>query len=363
MRKNLAITGTGAVTPAGWGVDAMMAALAAGGTIPHSLLERPLEASAVVTPVLRVPAEGSTTPKFARLRRSSPISKFAAAAAMEALGASRLAEIAAGRLRVGVVFTLTNGCVNYSKRFFGEVLADPALASPILFPETVFNAPASHLSAMIGSTSPNDSLIGDGSGFLTGIDSNAATSMAASSWPPRRSTGSARKRSDITRAIFSRPKARARSIWIPPAVRFCSTTCPTRFPTTPTPVNPPPAESARPSMSRMTATPCSSTASPASAVSIFLNPPPGVIGAARAGRQNSCSARAWERPPPFKSWPPCKPSTPVDSTGRWSHRQERISRRRGWCWNVIDSLPGKRLVFVPPGPKPPCHLTASAASS
>ncbi len=170
MRKNLAITGTGAVTPAGWGVDAMMAALAAGGTIPHSLLERPLEASAVVTPVLRVPAEGSTTPKFARLRRSSPISKFAAAAAMEALGASRLAEIAAGRLRVGVVFTLTNGCVNYSKRFFGEVLADPALASPILFPETVFNAPASHLSAMIGSTSPNDSLIGDGSGFLTGID-------------------------------------------------------------------------------------------------------------------------------------------------------------------------------------------------
>jgi 3-oxoacyl-(acyl-carrier-protein) synthase len=170
MRKNLAITGTGAVTPAGWGVNAMMAALASGERIAPSQLERPRGNSKVATPVLRVPAEGANTPKFPRLRRTSPISKFAAAAAIEALGAVRLAEIAAGRLRVGVVFTLTNGCVNYSNRFFGEALADPALASPILFPETVFNAPASHLSAMIGSSSPNDSLIGDGSGFLTAID-------------------------------------------------------------------------------------------------------------------------------------------------------------------------------------------------
>jgi 3-oxoacyl-(acyl-carrier-protein) synthase len=73
-------------------------------------------------------------------------------------------------LRVGVIFTLINGCVNYSNRFFSEVLADPALASPILFPETVFNAPSSHISAMIGSNSPNDSLIADGTGFFNGID-------------------------------------------------------------------------------------------------------------------------------------------------------------------------------------------------
>lgn len=167
---NIAITGTGAVTPAGWGVAAMMAALESGNTIPTTPLERASAAGLVITPVLRVPIEGATTPKNARLRRTSPISKFAAAAAMEALGETRLADIAAARLRVGVIFTLTNGCVNYSNRFFGEVLADPALASPILFPETVFNAPSSHLSAMIGSSSPNDSLIGDGSGFLTGID-------------------------------------------------------------------------------------------------------------------------------------------------------------------------------------------------
>ena len=166
---NLAITGTGAVTPAGWGVAAMMAALESGKTIAPSLLERMAGESKITTPVLRVPMDGATTPKAARLRRTSPISKFAAAAAIEALGTDRLAQIPSG-LRVGVIFTLTNGCVNYSNRFFGEVLADPSLASPILFPETVFNAPSSHLSAMIGSHSPNDSLIGDGSGFLTGLD-------------------------------------------------------------------------------------------------------------------------------------------------------------------------------------------------
>ncbi len=166
---NLAITGTGAVTPAGWGVEAMMSALSSGQTIAPTLLERAIGGKKITTPVLRVPMDGATTPKHPRLRRTSPISKFAAAAAMEALGENRLAMIAGG-LRVGVIFTLTNGCVNYSNRFFGEVLADPTVASPILFPETVFNAPSSHLSAMIGSTSPNDSLIGDGSGFLTGID-------------------------------------------------------------------------------------------------------------------------------------------------------------------------------------------------
>ena len=167
---NLSITGSGAVTPAGWGVEATMKALSKGERLTPSLLERTVGGTLIQTPVLRVPAENATTPKFARLRRASPISKFAASAVMEALGEERLAAIAAGDLRVGVIFTLINGCVNYSNRFFGEVLSDPTMASPILFPETVFNAPSSHVSALIGSTSPNDSLIGDSCGFFTGID-------------------------------------------------------------------------------------------------------------------------------------------------------------------------------------------------
>jgi hypothetical protein len=170
VRAPLAITGTGAVSPAGWGCAALMAAIRSGVKIPPSELTRDCAGMTVRTPVLRVPTAGATTPKFPRLRRTSPISKFAAAAVAEALGEDRQAEIAAGNLRVGVIFTLTNGCVNYSNRFFAEALADPALASPILFPETVFNAPSSHLSAMIGSAAPNDTLIGDSSGFLSGID-------------------------------------------------------------------------------------------------------------------------------------------------------------------------------------------------
>ncbi len=170
MRKPIAITGCGAVSPAGWGVAAMMSALDSDVKIPPSSLARRVGEKLIHTPVLRVPEADATTPKFARLRRTSPISKFAAAAAAEALGHDRLTKIAAGNLSVGVIFTLTNGCVNYSNRFFGEALADPMLASPILFPETVFNAPSSHLSALIGSTAPNDTLIGDSAGFFSGLD-------------------------------------------------------------------------------------------------------------------------------------------------------------------------------------------------
>ena len=166
----LAITGTGAVSPAGWGTAALLAALKSGNPITPTVIERAHGSETITTPVLRVPTDGAAAPKFPRLRRTSPISKFAAAAAMEALGAERRAQCQNGEIRVGVIFTLTNGCVNYSNRFFGEVLADPSVASPILFPETVFNAPSSHLSAMIGSHAANDTLVGDGTGFFTGID-------------------------------------------------------------------------------------------------------------------------------------------------------------------------------------------------
>ena len=42
------------------------------------------------------------------------------------------------------------GSVTYSRRFYEEVLREPATASPLIFPETVFNAPASHLAAFLG---------------------------------------------------------------------------------------------------------------------------------------------------------------------------------------------------------------------
>ncbi|MCW1885741.1 hypothetical protein OKA04_13455 [Luteolibacter flavescens] len=165
------ITGTGAVSAAGWGTAALMEALDSGVRPELSELSRErADGSAATTPVLRVPAAPSTLPKSPRLRRVSPISKFAAAAAMEALGPDRVAKASSGEIRLGVVCSLFNGCVNYSNRFFGEVLTDPAVASPILFPETVFNAPSSHLSALFNSTAPNDTIIGDGAEIYTALE-------------------------------------------------------------------------------------------------------------------------------------------------------------------------------------------------
>ena len=56
-------------------------------------------------------------------------------------------------------------------RFFTtETLRDPsATASPLVFPETVFNAPASHIAAMIGTPDLNYTLVGDPGTFLQGL--------------------------------------------------------------------------------------------------------------------------------------------------------------------------------------------------
>ena len=48
--------------------------------------------------------------------------------------------------------------IRYSERFFGEVLENPATASPMLFPETVMNAPASHMAAYLGCTGSSSPL-------------------------------------------------------------------------------------------------------------------------------------------------------------------------------------------------------------
>lgn len=171
--SRITISGTGAVSSAGWGVRALVGALETGGMPELSELRRVrADGGEVATKVARVPVlpDRSLLPASGRLRRVSPIAKFAAAAALEAMGPGRIAAAQAGEIRVGVICTLMNGCVNYSNRFFGEVLKDPAMASPILFPETVYNAPSSHLSALIGSTAANDTLVGDAAEFFTGME-------------------------------------------------------------------------------------------------------------------------------------------------------------------------------------------------
>jgi 3-oxoacyl-(acyl-carrier-protein) synthase len=75
---------------------------------------------------------------------------------------------------LGIVFCTLAGGLGYTRRFYGEVLADPVTASPVLFPETVFNAPASHIGAVLGSREPNYTLVGPPRMFAQGLAVAAA---------------------------------------------------------------------------------------------------------------------------------------------------------------------------------------------
>jgi 3-oxoacyl-(acyl-carrier-protein) synthase len=88
-------------------------------------------------------------------------------AALEDAGLKRDAESAA---RTAIIFAVSNGGVIYTKRFYHEVVESGAqAASPLLFPETVFNAPASHLAAILGINGASYTLVGDGAVGLLAI--------------------------------------------------------------------------------------------------------------------------------------------------------------------------------------------------
>ena len=108
-------------------------------------------------------------PKAPRLRRASNVTKFMMSAALQAVPAERVAASQAGEFRLGIIVAFMNGCVNYSCRFFAEVLQEPAHASPLIFPETVFNAPASHVASHLACDGPVYTLIGDSATWFSAV--------------------------------------------------------------------------------------------------------------------------------------------------------------------------------------------------
>ena len=161
------VAGMGAVSPAGWNVAALRQALAKGEPLPVQSLARPgwdkpLRARLVPNPEVRL--EFLAHP---RLRRTSPITHYAVATALEATAKIRANQNA--ECRLGLVVCLQSGCVNYSSRFYDETLKDPATASPLLFPETVYAAPASHVAAVLENVSLASTLVGDPAAFLQGV--------------------------------------------------------------------------------------------------------------------------------------------------------------------------------------------------
>ncbi len=162
------VHGHGAVSPAGWGIDPLRDALAKGTTLPVTPLARPGWEKAVTIRQVPPPEPRPAFLSHPRLRRTSPISHYVVAAAIEAIGGDAPL-MARGDLRLGIVLCAMSGCVNYSRRFYDETLRDPATASPLVFPETVFNAPASHLAAVLCAPTINYTLVGDPGTFLQGL--------------------------------------------------------------------------------------------------------------------------------------------------------------------------------------------------
>jgi 3-oxoacyl-(acyl-carrier-protein) synthase len=164
------IAGMGWVTPLGAGVDEVWQALLAGAEAKPERVSDAVSSDSY--PAFRVPKEAlKSAPAHPRLRRASAISRFAAAAGMTALDEARkrLGEI--DPARIALVFAIANGGVIYTKRFYHDIVATGAgAASPLLFPETVFNAPSSHLAAIIGVTGPSYTLVGDGAVGLSAVD-------------------------------------------------------------------------------------------------------------------------------------------------------------------------------------------------
>ena len=158
---SLAIAGMGWVTPLGNGVDAVWERLLRGDEafatpISEQFGDRSYRA-------FRVPESALTGLAHPRLRRASLISRFAAAAGLEALQTAAVKVDSHNAGRIALIFAISNGGVIYTRRFYRDVVETGAQsASPLLFPETVFNAPASHLAAILGITGATYTVVGDG---------------------------------------------------------------------------------------------------------------------------------------------------------------------------------------------------------
>ena len=159
---SLCITGMGWVTPLGSGVDAVWERLLHGDEAVPSSMAGPFGKKSYNA--FRVPDDALVDlPAHPRLRRASAISRFAVAAGLGALANARSTIDGEMARRTALVFAVSNGGVTYTKRFYHDIVATGAsAASPLLFPETVFNAPASHLAAVLGLTGASYTLVGDG---------------------------------------------------------------------------------------------------------------------------------------------------------------------------------------------------------
>ncbi len=159
--STIGVLGIGCVSPLGADWPAVWAGISAGRR-PEAAMLPGLEGHPPL-PAYRVP--GPFEFRHPRLRRSSAISHFACAAASAAVAE-------AGPLpadRSALVFASSDGSLIYTRKFYGEVVASGA-GSPLMFPETVYNAPASHVAAVLGVEGSVLTMVGDETAGLDAIN-------------------------------------------------------------------------------------------------------------------------------------------------------------------------------------------------
>ena len=164
--SRLFVNGLGAVSPAGWSVEALRNSIQNAKVPANSCVQRPGWPQPLAC--WRVPPPNPVPAAFshARLRRTTPITSFAASATLQAIADAKADPKTE---RIGMILCVLAGCVQFTKRFYHEAWKDPSTASPLVFAETVFNAPSSHIAAILPSAAINYTLLGDSSAFLEGI--------------------------------------------------------------------------------------------------------------------------------------------------------------------------------------------------
>ena len=147
--QSVAITGLGVVSPIGIGRDAFWTALSAGKSGIA-----PLPASEVTGPRLAAQIPEFSAREYIRsshLRRADALSRNIVAAARMALADAGLVAAAPPPERIGIVIGSALGNVHESVQYLERLFTKgPSLASPMMFPNLVLNAPASYAAMEIG---------------------------------------------------------------------------------------------------------------------------------------------------------------------------------------------------------------------
>jgi 3-oxoacyl-[acyl-carrier-protein] synthase II len=166
------IRGVGAVSAAGWSAGDLLQTVRTGTPLPAVNCIRPGDNRPWSCPARLVPPPPDKAARHPRLRRASAITRYSVAAALEAM-ADAGHNPAAPPKGLGILFVMMNGCVNYTGRFYQEVLQNPAQASPLIFPETVFNAPASHIASFLGIDGVVSTVVGSPNAVMEALDTAA----------------------------------------------------------------------------------------------------------------------------------------------------------------------------------------------